>query len=101
LLREALEFGLVSIGGLLIAVGCLAVSHYLFGFHSQLADNVSGNGVGLILGTAFRFALYRWWVFADHDSRLTYSNVSSRLNRWMGQRRASTAALASLPDGLQ
>lgn len=100
-LREGLEFGLVSVGGLLIALGCLFVSHYLFGFRSQLADNVSGNGAGLVLGTAFRFALYRWWVFADDDSRLTFSNISSKLNRWMQRRKPSTAALASLPDGLQ
>ena len=63
-LREAFEFVIVSIGGLLIAVGCLWVSHYLLGFTSLLADNIATNVVGLVLGTAFRFALYRWWVFS-------------------------------------
>jgi putative flippase GtrA len=65
-LREALEFGLVSIGGLLIALGCLWVSHYALGFTSVVADNVSTNVVGLALGTAFRFTFYRLWVFGSH-----------------------------------
>ena len=65
-LREALEFGLVSIGGLLIALGCLWVSHYALGFTSVVADNISTNVVGLALGTAFRFTFYRLWVFGSH-----------------------------------
>ena len=65
-IREGAEFALVSVGGLAIAVGCLWVSHYLLGFTSVLADNVATNVVGLVLGTAFRFALYRSWVFRGH-----------------------------------
>ena len=64
--REGVEFALVSVGGLLIAVGCLWVSHYALGFTSVLADNIATNGVGLVLGTAFRFTLYRTWVFRGH-----------------------------------
>ena len=64
--REAVEFGLVSIGGMLIALGCLWVSHYALGFTSVVADNVSTNVVGLALGTAFRFTFYRVWVFGGH-----------------------------------
>ena len=30
---------------------------------SQLADNIAGNGVGLVLGTLFRFWAYRTFVF--------------------------------------
>jgi putative flippase GtrA len=62
-LREGLEFVLVSIGGMAIGLACLWVSHYLLGFTSLLADNISSNVVGLALGTAFRFWLYRTWVF--------------------------------------
>lgn len=61
--REVLEFALVSIGGLLIAVACLAISRYVFGFTSLLADNIASNVVGLALGSAFRFVFYRGWVF--------------------------------------
>lgn len=55
--------------GSAIAVGCLAISHYLLGFTSPLADNISANVVGLILGTAFRFWAYRTFVFIqDHPT---------------------------------
>lgn len=61
--REAVEFAVVSIGGLLIAVACLVVSRYVLGFTSLLADNIATNVVGLALGSTFRFVLYRAWVF--------------------------------------
>ena len=61
--REGVEFALVSVGGMAISLGCLWVSHYLLGFTSVLADNVATNVIGLALGTAFRFTLYRGWVF--------------------------------------
>lgn len=61
--REGLEFALVSIGGMLIGLACLWFSHYVLGYTSLLADNISSNVVGLALGTAFRFWLYRTWVF--------------------------------------
>ena len=66
LLREGVEFAVASLGGLLIGLTCLWVSHYVLGFTSVLADNISGNVVGLALGTAFRFTMYRFWVFAPH-----------------------------------
>lgn len=62
--REALEFVLVSLGGMVIGVACLWVSHYALGFTSLLADNIASNVVGLALGALFRFWLYRTWVFA-------------------------------------
>ena len=65
IVREAIEFAVVSVGGLLIGLACLWVSHYLLGFTSVLADNIANYVVGLVLGTAFRFTLYRVWVFSD------------------------------------
>jgi putative flippase GtrA len=64
--REFAEYLIVSIGGMGIALGCLWVSHYALGFTSLLADNIATNAVGLALGTAFRFLLYRYWVYGHH-----------------------------------
>lgn len=64
--REGAEFVLVSVIGSLIPLACLYVSHYLLGHTSQLADNVSANVIGLVLGTLFRFTFYRLWVFHPH-----------------------------------
>ncbi|HEX3680336.1 MAG TPA: GtrA family protein [Galbitalea sp.] len=61
--REGIEFAIVSIGGLLIALGCVWFSEHVLGLHSLLSDNVAKNVVGLALGTIFRFTFYRLWVF--------------------------------------
>jgi putative flippase GtrA len=64
--REFVEYAIVSVGGMLIALGCLWISHHVLGYTSLFADNVSSNVIGLALGTAFRFLLYRYWVFGHH-----------------------------------
>ncbi|WP_245907361.1 GtrA family protein [Leucobacter massiliensis] len=61
--REALGFFAVSIAAMLIPLACLFVSHVLLGLRSALADNISANVVGLLLGAAARFVLYRRWIF--------------------------------------
>lgn len=63
---ELFEFSAVAVAGLGIGLLCLYVSHYLLGFQSLLADNISSNVIGLVLGTAFRFLLYRYWVYGHH-----------------------------------
>ncbi|MFJ4074713.1 MULTISPECIES: GtrA family protein [unclassified Curtobacterium] len=60
--REGIEFVVVSLGGMVIALACLGVSHYVMGLTSVFADNVA-NIVGLVLGTVFRFWLYKVWVY--------------------------------------
>ncbi|GMA32329.1 GtrA family protein [Litorihabitans aurantiacus] len=60
---ELIAFVVANLLGLLIAAACLVVSHYVLGFTSQLADNIAGNGVGLVLGTLFRYVVYRRFVF--------------------------------------
>lgn len=57
-----LFFGLNAIA-MVIALGCLWFSHYILGFTSPLADNISANIIGIGLGTIFRFLTYRKWVF--------------------------------------
>ena len=77
--REYVLFFVLNGIGLLISLTCLWVSHYLLGFTSPLADNVSANGVGLVLGTTFRFLSYKRWVFVSHDraAALALSTVES------------------------
>ncbi len=64
--RELALFCFFNGVGMAISLTCLAVSHYLLGLDSALADNVSANGVGLVLGTSFRFWAYRTHVFRKH-----------------------------------
>lgn len=61
--RSVLAFVLVNVVAAGLQLGCLAFSRYVLGLDSQLADNISGNGVGLVLGTLFRFWAYRTFVF--------------------------------------
>ncbi|MBF4573027.1 GtrA family protein [Herbiconiux sp. VKM Ac-1786] len=69
MLRESIEFFVVSVLGTGIGLACLWFSHYVLGFTSLLADNISGNVIGLALGSLFRFVLYRVWVFGEHRPR--------------------------------
>ncbi|WP_374945959.1 GtrA family protein [Agreia sp.] len=68
IVRESIEFFAVSVVGMTIGLGCLWFSHYVLGFRSVFADNLSGNVIGLVLGAAFRFVLYRFWVFNSSRS---------------------------------
>jgi putative flippase GtrA len=58
--------------GLGIGLACLWLSHYGLGsfwpgvFQNRLADNISSLGVGMVLGTLFRFWSYRRIVFRAH-----------------------------------
>jgi putative flippase GtrA len=61
---EAVEFAVVSVLGMLVAIGCLAFSHYVLDYRTVLADNIAKNVVGLVLGSAIRFLLYRHWVYS-------------------------------------
>ena len=62
--RELFEFVIASVAGMAVTLATLWFTHYVLGFDSLLADNVSANIIGLGLGTLVRFALYRWWVWS-------------------------------------
>lgn len=62
---EGLRFAAVSVAAMVIPLTCLWLSHYVLGFTSALADNISTNVIGLALGMIFRFWLYKVWVFAE------------------------------------
>ena len=66
--RESGLFILFNVIGLLIALSCLGLSHYVLGFESKIADNIAANGFGLVLGTLFRFYSYHRWVWAVPDT---------------------------------
>lgn len=61
--RELPLFVLLSAVGLGISLACLSVSHYALGHTSKLADNISANGFGLVLGMVWRFWSFKRWVF--------------------------------------
>jgi putative flippase GtrA len=65
--REVVLFAVFNLVGLLISVLALYVSHHVLGLTSRLADNISGNVIGVGLGTAFRYWSYRRFVFAPHE----------------------------------
>lgn len=76
--QELVLFYLFNALGLLIALACLGFSRYVLDLHSQLADNLSGNGVGLVLGTLFRFWAYRTFVFTDAFPATTQERSSAQ-----------------------
>jgi dolichol-phosphate mannosyltransferase len=61
-----LVFNLIGFG---FSAVTLAISHHLLGLTSRLADNVSANVIGLALGTLFRYATYRRFVFTRRAPR--------------------------------
>lgn len=87
--REYALFFILNGIGLLIASGCLAFSRYVLDLHTQLADNIAANVIGLGLGTLFRFWSYRKWVFreeialdeAEHTQARSVGEAAERIAR--------------------
>lgn len=63
LVKEAFEFALANVIGMIPPLICLCISHYLLGFTSAFADTISANVVGLAFGTITRYFLYKYLVF--------------------------------------
>jgi putative flippase GtrA len=61
--REVSLFVVFNLIGLGISTVTLVLSHDVLGLTSRLDDNLSANGLGLALGTLFRFWSYRRFVF--------------------------------------
>jgi putative flippase GtrA len=96
---ELVGFVLVNLGGMAIAVACLAVSRYVLGLTSPLADNVAANGVGLVLGTAFRYLAYRWLVFPGPATPAS-SPVPSRVSAAAGTLSDGGTSTGAATDGV-
>ncbi len=63
--REYTLFFVINGIAMFIALSCLWLSHYVFGFANPVADNISANVIGLVLGTIFRFWAYHRFVFPE------------------------------------
>ena len=61
----AVRFFALGAVTMLIPTVCLAVSRYVLGLSGPWADNLSANVLGLALGTATRFWVFRRYVFVD------------------------------------
>jgi dolichol-phosphate mannosyltransferase len=88
--RQLCLFLLFNAIGFGFSVVTLAISHHLLGLTSRLADNVSANVVGLALGTVFRYATYRRFVFV----RRTPAPITT-LDGWMPARTHRSRATSS------
>ncbi|MDJ1371327.1 GtrA family protein [Gulosibacter molinativorax] len=86
--REGLEFLGVSLAGMVIGLVPLWITHYLLGWQSLVVDNVS-NLIGIGLGSVFRFALYRWWVYSP--KRQHWLEVQDAADDTLSSREAATA----------
>ena len=64
--REYTLYMALSAVALAISLACLALSRYVLGLTSPIADNISANVIGLALGSLFRFLSYRRYVFPQH-----------------------------------
>ncbi|WP_370247721.1 GtrA family protein [Nocardioides sp.] len=53
----------INLAAMVLPLGCLAISRHVLGLDSALADNVAGNGIGLVLAFVARFYLFRRFVF--------------------------------------
>lgn len=73
--RAVAIFVLLNLVALGISDFCLVLSHDVMGLTSALADNISANGFGLALGTAFRYFTYRRFVFRGADEPAMVTTV--------------------------
>ena len=69
--REYAMFVLLSIVAAGLQLLCLTITHYGFGWTSPLADNLSGNVVGMAIAMVFRFLTFRSLVFPDRSTAST------------------------------
>lgn len=58
-----LNYVIINLASFVIPIACLYVSRSIIGWDSVYADNISGNVIGAVLGSAFRFWAFRRFVF--------------------------------------
>lgn len=62
-IRQYVLFTVLSVVGAGIQIATIVAANELFGLTGPVADNISGNVVGMGLATAFRFWSFRTFVF--------------------------------------
>jgi putative flippase GtrA len=72
----ALNFVVINLISFVIPMSCLWITRNTFGWDSALADNVSGNVVGALLGMTFRFWAFKRYVFKKHKPRIQRLDLS-------------------------
>ena len=85
---ELLEFAAVALAGMGVGLVCLYLSHYALEFTSLLAENISANLTGLVLATAFRFVMYKFWVYGPQRKH----GYTARQNQPTGQEQRPVAS---------
>ncbi len=60
------NYAIVNFASFVIPMACLWVTRNVFDWSSALADNLSANVVGAVLGMLVRFWLFRRFVFKGH-----------------------------------
>ncbi len=77
-----MEFGAIQVVGLGIGLLCLWISHYVLGFTSLVADNISSNIIRVGIATAFRFLVYRFWVCGPAPARTASPLAGTARRSW-------------------
>ena len=67
-LKRIFLYGVINVIGLFLTVLPLYISRYVLGLDSLLADNISGNLIGVFLALVFRFYMNRRIVFLDNPA---------------------------------
>ena len=58
-----INYVVINLASFVIPIACLYVTRNVFHWDSVYADNISGNVIGAVLGSAFRFWAFRRFVF--------------------------------------
>lgn len=90
---QVMLFVVINMVGLGFSILTLWISHDLLGMTTRLDDNVSANGIGLALGAAFRYWLYR----KPHSQMSGYGLVVRRHPESGGYQRWRTLSSTSTP----
>jgi putative flippase GtrA len=85
----ALTFVAINLGSFVIPMGCLWITRNVVGWDSAIADNVSANVVGAVLGMLVRFWAFRRFVFKRQPAVLPPQVLLAQAEQFLSRGRAS------------